>query len=78
MGKYISCLIDIFYPAGQKSYFRATAARIDVVQVGHVMVRIRDHPDKYLITLPSLQILGLWRGAPYVELRFVKKIYCLQ
>ncbi|CAG8586977.1 974_t:CDS:10 [Ambispora gerdemannii] len=46
----------------------ATAARIDVIQVGHIIVRMRDHNDKYLITLPSLQILGLWRGAPYVEL----------
>ncbi|CAG8561828.1 Oxysterol-binding protein [Rhizophagus irregularis] len=53
---------------GQKSSFKATAARIDVIQVGHVIVRMRDHPEKYLITLPSLQILGLWRGAPYVEL----------
>lgn len=61
----------LFYSAGQKSSFKATAARIDVIQVGHVIVRMRDHPEKYLITLPSLQILGLWRGAPYVELRFV-------
>ncbi|RIA83324.1 hypothetical protein C1645_743145 [Glomus cerebriforme] len=53
---------------GQKSHFRATAARIDVIQVGHIIVRMRDHSEKYLITLPSLQILGLWRGAPYVEL----------
>ncbi|CAG8470249.1 16826_t:CDS:2 [Acaulospora morrowiae] len=53
---------------GQKSSFKATAARIDITQVGHIIVRVRDYPDKYLITLPSLQILGLWRGAPYVEL----------
>jgi len=53
---------------GQKSTFRATAARIDVTQTGHIIVRMRDYPDTYLITLPSLQILGLWRGAPYVEL----------
>ncbi|CAG8617097.1 24028_t:CDS:2 [Cetraspora pellucida] len=53
---------------GQKTQFKATAARIDVIQVGHIIVRLRDYPDKYLIMLPSLQILGLWRGAPYVEL----------
>ncbi|CAJ0909369.1 16962_t:CDS:10 [Entrophospora sp. SA101] len=53
---------------GQKSQFRPTAARIDVIQVGHILIRLRDHPEHYLITLPSLQILGLWRGAPYVEL----------
>ncbi|CAG8535797.1 6516_t:CDS:2 [Paraglomus brasilianum] len=53
---------------GQKSQFRATAARIDVIQIGHVIVRLRDYPEQYLITLPSLQILGLWKGAPYVEL----------
>ncbi|CAG8552505.1 9451_t:CDS:2 [Acaulospora colombiana] len=59
---------------GQKSTFRATYARIDVTQVGHIIVRTRDHPDKYLITLPSLQILGLWRGAPYVELSGISVI----
>ncbi|CAG8554581.1 13787_t:CDS:2 [Dentiscutata heterogama] len=53
---------------GQKTQFRATAARIDVIQVGHIIVHLRDYDDKYLIMLPSLQILGLWRGAPYVEL----------
>ena len=55
--------------AGQKSQFRPTAARIDVAQVGHILIHLRDYPEHYLITLPSLQILGLWRGAPYVELR---------
>lgn len=62
--------------AGQKSAFRATAARIDVTQVGHIIVRIRDHSDTYLITLPSLQILGLWRGAPYVELKYALLDIC--
>ncbi|CAG8662644.1 45548_t:CDS:2 [Gigaspora margarita] len=53
---------------GQKTHFKATSARIDVIQVGHIIVRLRDYDDKYLIMLPPLQILGLWRGAPYVEL----------
>ncbi|CAJ0764813.1 8850_t:CDS:2 [Entrophospora sp. SA101] len=58
----------VFASAGQKTNFRPTAARIDVIQVGHILIRLRDHPEHYLITLPSLQILGLWRGSPYVEI----------
>ncbi|OZJ01893.1 hypothetical protein BZG36_05038 [Bifiguratus adelaidae] len=52
---------------GQQSRFSATNINID--QVGHALVHLTNRNDEsYLITLPSLQIQGLWYGAPYVEL----------
>jgi len=49
----------------QKASFRST---INVKQVGHAILHLDAYNEDYLITLPSLHIEGLIRGAPYVEL----------
>lgn len=49
----------------QKASFGRT---INVRQVGHAVLHIDEYDEDYLITLPSLHIEGLIKGAPYVEL----------
>lgn len=49
----------------QKASFRTT---INVKQVGHAILHLDRFNEDYLITLPSLHIEGLIKGAPYVEL----------
>lgn len=54
--------------SGQKTSFNGRT--ISVVQVGHALMRLRRDggEEKYLITLPTLHIDGLWYGSPYIEL----------
>lgn len=49
----------------QKASFGRT---INVRQVGHAILHLDQFDEDYLITLPSLHIEGLIKGAPYVEL----------
>ena len=49
----------------QKASFGKT---INVRQVGHAMLHLDAFDEDYLITLPSLHIVGLIGGNPYVEL----------
>lgn len=40
-------------------------------QIGHAMLEVRTPEgkiEKFLITLPYLQIQGIWLGSPYTEL----------
>ena len=50
---------------GQKASF---SRRIDIKQVGHALLHLKEHNEYYLITLPSLHIEGLITGSPFVEL----------
>jgi len=49
----------------QKASFGRT---INVKQVGHAILHIDAFDEDYVITLPSLHIVGLISGSPYVEL----------
>ena len=49
----------------QKASFGRT---INVRQVGHAVFHIDAYDEDYVITLPSLHIVGLISGSPYVEL----------
>ena len=61
--------------SGQKTSF--TGRSIQVVQVGHAMLRLRraEGDELYLISLPKLTIDGLWVGSPYIELTGVSSIH---
>ena len=53
----------------QKTSFSSGA--IVVKQIGHGIIRLRlpsGTEETYLVTLPKLQVAGLFYGAPYVEL----------
>ncbi|PKI83209.1 Kes1p [Malassezia vespertilionis] len=54
--------------SGQKTSFNGRS--INVVQVGHAMLTLRrpEGEERYLITLPTLTIDGLWYGSPYIEI----------
>lgn len=42
-----------------------------VKQIGHAIVEVKTPEggvEKFLITLPTLQIQGVWLGSPYTEL----------
>lgn len=52
---------------GQKASISKTLT-ITVKQIGHAILRLDQHNEEYLITLPALHIEGVYSGAPYVEL----------
>ncbi|KAF9579686.1 Oxysterol binding protein [Lunasporangiospora selenospora] len=52
---------------GQKSRF-AMPAGVDVSQTGHAILSLPKFNEKYLITLPNLNIRGVVTGRPTVEL----------
>ncbi|KAF8937355.1 Oxysterol binding protein, partial [Dissophora ornata] len=52
---------------GQKSRF-AMPAGIDIFQTGHVIVTLPEFDERYLVTLPTLNIRGIITGRPAVEL----------
>ncbi|KAF9550227.1 glycerol ethanol, ferric requiring protein [Mortierella hygrophila] len=52
---------------GQKSRF-AMPAGIDVSQTGHAILTLPQFKERYLITLPNLNIRGMVTGRPSVEL----------
>ncbi|KAI7871834.1 hypothetical protein BDF14DRAFT_1718231 [Spinellus fusiger] len=51
---------------GQKTRFSGTQMLVD--QVGYCLVKLTQHDESYLFTLPSLSVNGIWYAAPYVEL----------
>ncbi|KAG0169622.1 Oxysterol binding protein [Apophysomyces sp. BC1034] len=51
---------------GQKTRFSGTQMLVD--QVGYCVVSLTHRDEKYLFTLPSLSVNGIWYAAPYVEL----------
>lgn len=51
---------------GQEASF--TGRTINVKQVGHALLHIDAFNEDHFITLPTLHIEGILRGAPYVEL----------
>ena len=62
--------------SGQKTSFNGRS--IQVVQVGHAMLRVKleeGGEETYLITLPTLHIDGLWYGSPYIELAHTSYIH---
>ncbi|KAG0318425.1 glycerol ethanol, ferric requiring protein [Dissophora globulifera] len=52
---------------GQKTRF-AMPAGIDVSQTGHVIVKLEKFNERYLVTLPTLNVRGIVTGRPWVEL----------
>ncbi|KAK9470077.1 uncharacterized protein V1510DRAFT_446602 [Dipodascopsis tothii] len=51
---------------GQKASI--STATINVRQLGHAILYIREYDEYHFISLPALHIEGLFYGAPYVEL----------
>jgi len=55
--------------SAQKTSF--SGGSIIVKQIGHAILEVKTPEgknEKYLITLPTLQIQGVWMGSPYTEL----------
>lgn len=54
--------------SAQKTSF--SGRTIQVKQLGHAVLRVNTDQgeERYLITLPHLNIEGLWYGSPYIEL----------
>lgn len=46
----------------------STVHGVTVKQLGHAIIRLEEHGENYLMTLPTLQIKGLVTGSPYPEL----------
>ncbi|KAG1472644.1 hypothetical protein G6F56_001414 [Rhizopus delemar] len=51
---------------GQKTRFSGTQMLVD--QIGYCTLKLTQHDETYLFTLPSVSVNGIWYAAPYVEL----------
>ncbi|KAK4514525.1 uncharacterized protein ATC70_002123 [Mucor velutinosus] len=58
--------VSITVNDAQKTRFSGTQMLVD--QIGYCMLEMKQHGEKYLFSLPSISVQGIWYAAPYVEL----------
>ncbi|CEP17086.1 hypothetical protein [Parasitella parasitica] len=58
--------VSITVNDAQKTRFSGTQMLVD--QIGYCMLEMKRHGERYLFSLPSISVQGIWYAAPYVEL----------